>query len=195
MDKFKEKRVTELLKKSPEEGLRMAIDIYGPAVKTICKNILSNLEKEDIEEAISDTFFKLWKNIDNFQTNKNKSLKSYIYAITRNVCFDKLRSLNLNSSLFDIDENDLGISVNMEDEYAKIHNKKIIKETLDKFKEPDRSIFILRFFYFEKVKSIALKLKLDEKKVENILYRSKNKLKEELIKGGIIYEEYSPNVK
>ena len=70
-----------------------------------------------------------------------------------------------------------------------------IKETLDKFNEPDRSIFILRFFYFEKVKSIALKLNLDEKKVENILYRSKSKLKEELIKGGIIYEEYSPNVK
>ena len=52
MDKFKEKRVTELLKKSPEEGISMAIDIYGPAVKTICTNILSNLEKEDIEEAI-----------------------------------------------------------------------------------------------------------------------------------------------
>ena len=195
MDKFKEKRVIGLLKKSPGEGISMAIDIYGPAVKTICTNILSNLEKEDIEEAISDTFFKLWKNIDNFQLNKNKSLKSYIYAIARNVCFDKLRSLNLNSSLFDIDENNLGISVNMEDEYAKIHNEKIIKETLDKFNEPDRSIFILRFFYFEKVKSIALKLNLDEKKVENILYRSKSKLKEELIKGGIIYEEYSPNVK
>ncbi|MGN1032420.1 MAG: RNA polymerase sigma factor [Intestinibacter sp.] len=195
MNKFKEKRVTSLLKKSPEEGLRMAIDIYGPAVKTICTNILSNLEKEDVEEAISDTFFKLWKNIDNFQINKDKSLKRYIYAIARNVCFDKLRSLNLNSSLFDIDENNLGISVNMEDEYAKIHNEKIIKEILDKFKEPDRSIFILRFFYFEKVKSIALKLNLDEKKVENILYRSKRKLKEELIKGGIIYEEYSPNVK
>ena len=195
MDKFKEKRVTELLKKSPEEGISMAIDIYGPAVKTICTNILSNLEKEDIEEAISDTFFKLWKNIDNFQLNKNKSLKSYIYAIARNVCFDKLRSLNLNSSLFDIDENNLGISVNMEDEYAKIHNEKIIKETLDKFEEPDRSIFILRFFYFEKVKNIALKLNLDEKRVENILYRSKSKLKEKLIKGGIIYEEYSPNVK
>lgn len=195
MDKFKEKRVIALLKKSPEEGISMAIDIYGPAVKTICTNILSNLEKEDIEEAISDTFFKLWKNIDNFQLNKNKSLKSYIYAIARNVCFDKLKSLNLNSSLFDIDENNLGISVNMEDEYAKIHNEKIIKETLDKFEEPDRSIFILRFFYFEKVKNIALKLNLDEKRVENILYRSKSKLKEKLIKGGIIYEEYSPNVK
>lgn len=195
MNKFKEKQVIKLLKQSPEEGLKMAIEIYGSAVKTICTNILDNLEKEDIEEAISDTFFKLWKNIDNFKTNKNTSLKSYIYAIARNVCFDKLRRLNLNLSLFDIDENNLGVSINMYDEYAKIQNEKIIKETLNKFKEPDKSIFILRFFYFEKIKNIALKLNLNEKKIENILHRSKNKLKDELIKGGIIYEEHSSNIK
>lgn len=195
MNKFKEKQVIKLLKQSPEEGLKMAIEIYGSAVKTICTNILDNLEKEDIEEAISDTFFKLWKNIDNFKTNKNTSLKSYVYAIARNVCFDKLRRLNLNLSLFDIDENNLGVSINMYDEYAKIQNEKIIKETLNKFKEPDKSIFILRFFYFKKIKNIALKLNLNEKKIENILHRSKNKLKDELIKGGIIYEEHSSNIK
>lgn len=189
MEKFKDRKIIKLLKKSPEDGIKMVIDVYGSAVNTICKNILINLNSEDIEEAISDTFFKLWKNVDNFNVEKNKSLKSYIYAIARNTCFDKLKSFNCNTSLFDVDENDLGIDVNMEDEYSKLHNKKIIKTTLDNFKEPDRSIFILRYFYFEKVKVIASKLNLSEKKVENILYRSKTKLKEELIKGGIIYEK------
>ena len=189
MEKFKDRKIIKLLKKSPEDGIKMVIDVYGSAVNTICKNILINLNSEDIEEAISDTFFKLWKNVDNFNVEKNKSLKSYIYAIARNTCFDKLKSSNCNTSLFDVDENDLGIDVNMEDEYSKLHNKKIIKTTLDNFKEPDRSIFILRYFYFEKVKVIASKLNLSEKKVENILYRSKTKLKEELIKGGIIYEK------
>lgn len=189
MEKFKERKIIKLLKKSPEDGIKMAIDVYGPAINTICKNILINLNSEDIEEAISDTFFKLWKNIDNFNHEKNKSLKSYIYAIARNTCFDKLKTSNSNTSLFEIEENDLGIDVDMEDEYSKLHNKKIIKTTLDNFKEPDRSIFILRYFYFEKVKVIASKLNLSEKKVENILYRSKTILKEELIKGGIIYEK------
>lgn len=189
MEKFKDRKIIKLLKKSPEDGIKMAIDVYGPAVNTICKNILINLNSEDIEEAISDTFFKLWKNIDNFNQEKNKSLKSYIYAIARNTCFDKLKTSNSNTSLFEINENDLGIDVDMEYEYSKLHNKKIIKTTLDNFKEPDRSIFILRYFYFEKVKVIASKLNLSEKKVENILYRSKTKLKEELIKGGIIYEK------
>ena len=189
MEKFKDRKIIKLLKKSPEDGIKMVIDVYGSAVNTICKNILINLNSEDIEEAISDTFFKLWKNVDNFNVEKNKSLKSYIYAIARNTCFDKLKTSNSNTSLFEINENDLGIDVDMEYEYSKLHNKKIIKTTLDNFKEPDRSIFILRYFYFEKVKVIASKLNLSEKKVENILYRSKTILKEELIKGGIIYEK------
>ena len=127
MEKFKDRKIIKLLKKSPEDGIKMAIDVYGSAVNTICKNILINLNSEDIEEAISDTFFKLWKNVDNFNHEKNKSLKSYIYAIARNTCFDKLKSSNCNTSLFDVDENDLGIDVNMEDEYSKLHNKKISK--------------------------------------------------------------------
>ncbi len=39
----------------------MAIDVYGPAINTICKNILINLNSEDIEEAISDTFLSFGK--------------------------------------------------------------------------------------------------------------------------------------
>ncbi len=70
MNKFKDKKILSLLKKSPENGLSLALDIYGGAVKTICKNILSDYKNEDIEEAISDTFFKLWQNIDNFEQDK-----------------------------------------------------------------------------------------------------------------------------
>ena len=56
MEKFKERKIIKLLKKSPEDGIKMVIDVYGPAINTICKNILINLNSEDIEEAISDTF-------------------------------------------------------------------------------------------------------------------------------------------
>lgn len=54
--------------------------------------------------------------------------------------------------------------------------------------EPDKSIFILRYFYFEKIKDISSRLGLSPKKVENCLYRQKDKLKKALIEGGIIYE-------
>lgn len=188
MNKFKDKKILSLLRKSPEEGLSLALDIYGGAVKTICKNILSDCKTEDMEEAISDTFFKLWKNIDKFKKDKNTSLKSYIYAIARNTALDKRRSLKCENLILPMDEDSLGININMEDEITQKLNNKIIHSTIDKMNEPDKSIFILRYFYFEKVKDIGIKLDLPPKKVENSLYRNKEKLKKSLIEGGIIYE-------
>lgn len=188
MNKFKDKKIISLLKKSPEEGLSIALDTYGGAVKTICKNILSDCNSEDIEEAVSDTFFKLWKNIYKFKKERDTSLKSYIYAIARNTALDKRRSLKCKDLLLPLEEDSLGININTEDEIAKKLNNKVIHNTIDNMDEPDKSIFILRYFYFEKVKDIGLKLNLSPKKVENSLYRNKEKLKKSLIEGGIIYE-------
>lgn len=188
MNKFKDKKLLSLLKKSPEEGLSLALDIYGPSVKTICKNILYDCCNEDIEESISDTFFKLWKNVDKFKEEKGTTLKSYIYAIARNTALDKRRKLKNNSLILSIEEDSLGVSVNMEDDYSKKINNEVIRKTINNMDEPDKSIFILRYFYFEKIKDIATKLNLTPKKVENCLYRSKKNLKKNLIDGGIIHE-------
>lgn len=188
MNKFKDKRILSLLKKSPEEGLSLALDTYGGAVKTICKNILCDCSNEDIEETISDTFLKLWKNVDRFKEEKGTNLKSYIYAIARNTALDKRRQLKNNNLILSIEEDSLGVSINMEDDYAKKINNNVIHRSINNMDEPDKSIFILRYFYFEKIKDISKRLDLKPKKVENCLYRGKEKLRKSLIEGGIIYE-------
>lgn len=101
---------------------------------------------------------------------------------------DKRRGLKGNSMVLPIDENTLGVGISTEDDYTKKINNKIIKEAIDNMEEPDKSIFILRYFYYEKVKDIATRLNLSPKKVENCLFRSKDKLKKLLIERGIIYE-------
>ncbi len=55
--------------------------------------------------------------------------------------------------------------------------------------EPERSVFVLRYFYFFSIKDIALELDIDSKKVENILYRKKAMLRKLLIERGITYNE------
>ena len=125
MEKFKDRKIIKLLKNSPEDGIKMAIDVYGSAVNTICKNILINLNSEDIEEAISDTFFKLWSNVDKFKEEKNISLKSYIYAIARNTALDKIRKLKGNDLILPIEEDELGFHIDMVDNYSKKINNKI----------------------------------------------------------------------
>lgn len=79
----------------------------------------------------------------------------------------------------------IDLSVNIEDDFAKKQNEKVVHQAVASMDEPDRSIFILRFFYSNTVKDIANKLALKPKQVENSLFRKKESLKEALIEGGI----------
>lgn len=186
---MEEKKLLRLLKKSPQDGIKEAMHTYGKAVETICTNFLSDLSQHDIEEAIADTFIKLWQNADKIKLDKENSLKSYLYAIARNTARDKRRKLQ-KESYFPLEEVllDLPSELNVEQEFAKRSNEKILYECLNEFGEPDKSVFLLRYFYGEKIKSIANRVGLSEKKTENILYRGKRKLEQTLQKRGIFHE-------
>lgn len=66
-----------------------------------------------------------------------------------------------------------------------MEDERILHQTIEEMDEPARSIFILRYFYFEKVADIARQLGLPYKKVENILFREKSKLRRILTERGI----------
>ena len=54
-----DEKLIALIKKKPEQGIAAAIDLYGGAVRTICSSVLES--REDIEEAVSQVFYRLWK--------------------------------------------------------------------------------------------------------------------------------------
>ena len=74
---------------------------------------------------------------------------------------------------------------NVEAAYEKHRDEEILHECIRDMAEPDRSIFIYRYFYGFKIKQIAKIIKLSQKKIENTLFRGKEKLRTALIKGGI----------
>lgn len=61
-------------------------------------------------------------------------------------------------------------------------------EVIKEMEEPDRTIFILRFFYYETVKVIAETVHLKEDNVESRIRRGKKKLKAELLRRGVLNE-------
>lgn len=184
----KDKELVFLIKNNPEKGIWESMNLYSAAVHTICNNFLIEMTNEDVEEAIADTFFKLWKNIDKFDIERGCSLKSYLFEIARNTAIDKRRKAKL-SDEYSIDEECIETKCNVETEAERMENERILHEVLKEYKEPDRTIFILRYFYGEKVMNIAKRLSLDVKKVQNILYRGKDKLKNTLVNKGVDYYE------
>ncbi|QHI73148.1 RNA polymerase sigma factor [Aminipila terrae] len=179
-------QLIQLIKKNPQEGLSAAIDLYGSTIKWIVIKIIGHWNSQDIEECISDIFVKLWMNIDNFKIESNISLKSYLCGIARHTAIDYLRKAKLHFEIIPIEENDIGLSVDFTDELAKQTNCLILQEAVDALPEPDREIFILRYYFHERINSIAQSLCLSPKAVENKLYRGKKVLRDSLIERGII---------
>ena len=188
MNESKEERILQLLKSMPGEGIRMALDEYGGPVKTICRNILFDCSQEDVEEAVADSFVGLWKSIDKFRGNGEYSLKSYLYGIARHTALDRRRAMKKEAGTLPVEEVIIEAEVDLESEYAKKLNDSIVHNTVGSMAEPMRSIFILRYFYFEKINDIARRLGVTPKTVENHLYRGKRKLRDELLERGIQYE-------
>ena len=181
---MKDDKLVRLIKKRPNEGLNTAIDIYAPLVKTIVARIIGYENRRDIEECISDVFVELWKSIDNFDIKKG-ILKNYLISVSRNVAINYYRRKLNKQVLIPIEENELDLDFDIDNDlYANV-NKTIIHDTLDEFGEPDREIFVRRYFLYESVNEIASNLNVNSKFVENKLYRGKVKLKEMLINKGI----------
>lgn len=178
------RRLKKLIMNTPEEGILIAFDLYGRQVKTICKNILSGYSDEDVEEAVSQTFISLWMGISKFSPDRGSSIKSYIYGIARKTAFMVRRSCPLRGEVA-LDETVAWLTYSTEEIFLTDEEERIVHEVVSEMQEPARSIFIMKYFYFEKVSEIAKKLGLTYKKVENTLLREKKKLRSELERRGI----------
>lgn len=175
----------KLIKENTEEGMKKAMMLYSPFVKAIVIKLMGRDNAEDIKECMADVFIKLWRFIDSFDEKKG-SLKSYIATIARNEALRQLKKKGRYPKCIDVNELDMGIEMDMASELGKKINMQLLKEAVDELPEPDRQIFISRYFFGDRVKEISMQLTLEEKFIENRLYLVKKKLKEKLVTKGAV---------
>ena len=177
-----DKELLALLKSDDNKGLELLMQKYEKLAGYVVSRLLS--DSSDIEEAVSDTFLKIWQRRQSIDLNKS-SLKSYVCMVASGCAVDRLRRSD-KAEREDISGCDIGVDVNYEDEAAKRINMKVIAECVSSMRSPDREVFIERYYHRLSVREIALRHSLPPKKVENILFRGKKTLKKALLKGGII---------
>ena len=183
-----DKEILQLLENNPGKGIHFLMNFYGTSISTICRNFLYDCSEDDIEETIADTYINFWRNKDKFRLSERYSLKSYLYAIARNAARDKRRSLK-RADIYSIEELELNLvsDENVELSYEKKEMEAVLHTCLEAMKEPDKTIFLYRYFYGYKTGEIGKMLDLPTKKVENILYRGKEKLRKDLVERGICH--------
>ena len=181
-----DEQIINAIKLSPQTCIDYAIQIYGGAVKVICKAILAAYSDEDIEEAVSDTFFALWHDIGKYDVSK-ASFKSYIYGIARNCANNKARRIRKQGKTLPIDNADEAVT-NQDVEYDAISkiNSDIMLDIISHMKPPQGKVFIYKYIDGMSIKEISETLSVKEKDVQNILYRGKKKLRKFFEQRGIL---------
>ena len=156
------------------------IDKYTPYIKTIIYNMVGdNLNYEDKEEILSDTFFILWKN----RNNEILSLDSYISGITKNLVKEKLKKRKITYDISDY-ENVIEYSQLQKMFPAEREEISKVESILENFKEIDLKIFKLFYYQDMSLKDIAKIEGISEFNVKTRLYRIRKKIKKELNDGG-----------
>lgn len=187
---MKEEEIIRLLREKPEDGVSAAMEAYGARVRGMVGRVLGAGQREEIEECVADIFVKVWQDIGSYCPEKG-SLAFWILGIARHTAIDRLRRIAGKKTvpLPDVWEAEsLGIVPDFSDEVARRENARIIREEVHAMKQPDRNIFLLRYFYFLPVREIADRLGLTHKQVENRLRRGRDRLKKGLARKGVVLE-------
>jgi len=78
----------DLCKRGNTEAFRNIVAEYQQLVYTLAFRLLCN--EADAEDVTQDTFIKIWQNINQYKNQYKFS--TWIYRITCNICYDKLRT-------------------------------------------------------------------------------------------------------
>lgn len=167
--------ICRLLREKPETGMRELIRKYHALVFSVCSRILSNAP-QDAEECVSDSFVQVWRTIGRLKAPSH--LRAYLCCAARNIAISRYRSIKGAQQNFaempdETAVSDADVILTLEEKAE----RERIEAAILMLKEPDREIFVRKYYYMESVRSLAQRFSLTEKAVESILYRSRQRLR------------------
>ena len=163
-------RIIELYFNRDEQAIKETDTKYGKLCHSIAYNILNN--HEDSEECVNDTYVSVWNTIP---PTRPHNFMSFICKIARNLSLKRLEFMKRKKRSAEI--------ILSLDELAAVG--KLISKFLRSQEEYVRNVFIRKYFYFDSIREIAKCYSFTESKVKNMLFYTRNKLRDYLIKEGV----------
>ena len=155
--------IINLFLERSEDAIRQVEVKYEKFCFKIAWNILYNTE--DSEECVNDTWLITWNKIPPKTPTK---LSAFLGKITRNLALDNFRKKNASKRA----------DTHMMDICGEV--EKLENTILSDLKAGDRDIFVRRYWYMDNIKDIAKRHGCSETKIKSSLFRSRNKLCEEV---------------
>ena len=153
----------------------------------LCRSIISNIlpDNRDVEECMSDAFLRVWNSIP---PQRPERLDSYIARIARNVALDRYdyNTASMRNTGMTLAFEELALYLPSRDqETDAVEFKSFINRFLRGLPKASRMMFVRRYWYGESIAQIADAFECSEEKVKSTLFRTRNKLRQAMIKEGI----------
>lgn len=170
MEKTDEELVLEFISRR-EESFEILLKRYLNSVYSFIFKLCRI--PETAEDLTQDCFFKVWKNLKNFDSRKS-SFKTWVFVIARNVAFDwlrKNREINFSEIFADGDESNF--------ERFSYSQEPVFKELLSGLSQEEKEIVLLRikngFAFHEIAKKLNKPLNTVKSQYRRLVLRLKKK--------------------
>lgn len=90
-----EEELVSLLKNKDQKGFNILYNNYSGALFGVINKIIQS--DDDANDLLQDTFLKIWRNIDNYDSSKG-SIFTWMMNIARNLSIDRVRSADFRDS-------------------------------------------------------------------------------------------------
>ena len=177
--------IIELYFARDEQAIKETDAKYGKLCHSIAYNILNN--NEDSEECVNDTYIGVWNAIPPTRPN---NFTAFLCKITRNISLKRIKAMarqkRSQATIVSLDElteilPDESIGENISNDNL----TELISDFLRKEKADVRNVFIRKYYFFDSVGDISKRYSFTEDKVKSMLYHTRKKLKDYLIKEGV----------
>ena len=181
----RESEIIDMFFRRDPAALKSVSDDYGRLFRRIAFNITSSDTVAD--EVANDVLLALWNAIPPAQPT---NLTAFVAGVARNQSLKRLSHLTSKKrsagTLVPLEElaeilPDERFAPDADDgEVSRLISSFLRAQTADV-----RNVFLRRYYFFDSVAEIAKRYSFTESKVKNLLFRTRNKLKDYLTKEGI----------
>lgn len=170
-----------------EKAIEETDRAYGRYFRYIAYGILRN--DEDSKEIVNDTYLKAWHSIP---PERPRNLKAFLGRMTRQLSLNRLDMLTAQKrggGEYPLVLDELAEVIEDTDQNDKVEGERLaraINEFLRTLSQEQRRVFIRRYWHMASVSEISKDFSISESKVKSMLFRTREKLKQYLIKEGIM---------
>ncbi len=178
--------IVEMYWERNEDAIYHTDQKYNRYCNSIAYNILFNAE--DSKDCVNETWLRAWETIPPQRPN---NLAAYLGKITRNLAinlYEKLTAMKRGGKQLDVALDELSEVIGEESNIDRHVSQVVLTDCINRFlrtlDSDTRKLFVRRYWYLDSVRDVAGKFGLSESNVKVTLMRTREKLREFLIKEG-----------